>query len=258
MADIPEITLQTAPMIDIAGFNINNSVLATLGVSLVLILGFALISRSFKLRPSRLQMALEGSVEFFMTQLETSWGSRERARKYLPLILTLFFFLLIANQFSVIPLVASVMSEGTQVLRTPTSDLGLTVSLALVVIISSHVIAFINHPIGHLGNFFKIHELLKVRSVGGLFNALLEVFLGLLDIIGECAKVVSLACRLFGNIFAGEVMIAVMTGLVTYVVPMPFIAISVFSGFVQAFVFALLSCQYMPGIVRAAEPEAAA
>jgi len=257
MADIPEITLQTAPMIDIAGFNINNSVLATLAVSGVLIFGFFLLSRTFKLRPSRTQMALEGFIDFFMTQLETAWGSKERARTYLPLILTLFIFLLIANQFSIIPLAASIMTEGTQVLRTPSSDLGLTVTLAMIVIVASHVIALKNHPIGHIGNYIKLHEFLKVRSVGGFFNACLEVFLGVLDIVGEFAKVVSLACRLFGNVFAGEVMVAVMTGLITYIIPMPFIAISIFSGLVQAFVFALLSVQYMPGIVRAAEPEAA-
>lgn len=255
MAAIPQ--LQTTPILDLAGFNINNSVIATLAVSLFLVLLFMVFKRSLKVVPGKLQVAIEAFLGFFMTQLETAWGSEERAKKYLPLILTLFLFLLIANQFSVIPLVSSVVSEGTQVLRTPSSDLGLTVTLALIVIGASHVIAFIHHPIRHIGNYIKPHELLKVRSVSGFFNALLEIFLGLLDIVGECAKVVSLACRLFGNVFAGEVMVAVMTGLITYIVPMPFIAISIFSGLVQAFVFALLSVQYMPGIILASEPEAA-
>jgi F-type H+-transporting ATPase subunit a len=255
MSAIPQ--LQTTPILDLAGLNVNNSVLATLAVSVFLILLFMVFKRSLKIIPGKLQVAIESFLGFFMTQLETAWGSEERAKKYLPLILTLFLFLLIANQFSVIPLVSSVVSDGVQVLRTPSSDLGLAVTLALIVIGASHVIAFTHHPIRHIGNYIKPHELLKVRSVSGFFNALLEIFLGLLDIVGEIAKVVSLACRLFGNVFAGEVMVAVMTGLVAYIVPMPFIAISIFSGLVQAFVFALLSVQYMPGIILASEPETA-
>ncbi len=255
MANIPEITLETTPILNIAGLNISNSVLATLSITLIIIVMGFFLKRSLKVVPGKLQVALETFMGVFMTQLKSAWGSEERARKYLPLILSLFLFLLIANQFSVIPLVASITAEGSAALRTPSSDLGLTVALALVVIVSSHVIALKSHPIRHIGSFFKFGEFFKVRSVSGFFNACLEFFLGLLDIIGEIAKVVSLACRLFGNIFAGEVMIAVMTGLVTYLVPMPFIAISMFSGVVQAFVFALLSVQYMAGIVQSAEPE---
>lgn len=257
MANIPEITLQTAPIIDLYGLPITNSVIATLGVTLVLVLFGIYMKSTLKIVPGKFQVAMETFIGVFMTQLKAAWGSEERARKYVSLILSLFLFLLIANQFSVIPLVASITAEGAAALRTPSSDLGLTVSLALIVIVAAHVIAFVHHPIRHIGNYIKIGELLKVRSVGGFFNALLEIFLGLLDIIGEIAKVVSLACRLFGNIFAGEVMIAVMTGLVTYLVPMPFIAISMFSGVVQAFVFALLSVQYMAGIVQSAEPQSA-
>ncbi len=257
MANIPEITLQTTPLIDFYGLAISNSVVATLGITFVIMIFGIFMKRSLTIVPGKFQVALETFIGVFMTQLKSAWGSEERAKKYVSLILALFLFLLIANQFSVIPLVSSITAEGAAALRTPSSDLGLTVALALVVIISAHVIAFIHHPIRHIGNYIKVAELLKVRSFGGFFNALLEIFLGLLDVIGEIAKVVSLACRLFGNIFAGEVMIAVMTGLVTYVVPMPFIAISIFSGVVQAFVFALLSVQYMAGIVQSAEPQSA-
>lgn len=257
MADIPEITLQTSSIIEIAGIQLSNSVLATLGVSLVIVVMGIILKKQVKVVPGKFQVAMETFVDAFMTQLKSAWGSEERAARYLPVILTLFLFLLIANQFSVIPLVSSLVADGASALRTPSSDLGLTVALALAVIVSAHVIAFAQHPLGHIGNYIKFHEFLKVRSIGDFFGACLEVFLGLLDIIGEIAKVVSLACRLFGNIFAGEVMIAVMTGLVTYLVPMPFIAISIFSGVVQAFVFALLSVQYMAGIVQSAEPQTA-
>ncbi|MDQ5919617.1 MAG: F-type H+-transporting ATPase subunit a [Patescibacteria group bacterium] len=76
--------------------------------------------------------------------------------------------------------------------------------------------------------------------------------MGLLDIIGELAKILSLSARLFGNIFAGDVMILVIVSLSTYTqffVPLPFLALSIFSGFVQAFVFSLLSIQFLSGTI---------
>lgn len=254
MANIPEISLPSKPVFHVSDFNINDSVLGTIIVVLLISLGAIFLKSRLKLIPGNLQIMAEGFVEFFYNQLKGSWGSEERAKKYLPFVLSIFLFLLIANQFSVIPLVASVVTEGLPALRTPSSDLGLTVSLAVVVILGSHIIALIHHPIHHIGNYIKLHEFLKVRSFGDLFNACLAFFLGLLDIIGEFAKVMSMSCRLFGNIFAGEVMIAVITGLITYIIPMPFMLISIFSGVVQAFVFSLLAVNFMPGIVKAAEP----
>jgi F-type H+-transporting ATPase subunit a len=257
MANIPEISLPSKPVFLVSDFNINDSVLGTIIVVGLITLGAILLKSRLKLVPSNFQIAIEGFVEFFYKQLISSWGSEARAKKYLPFIVSIFLFLLIANQFSIIPLVASVVNEGLPVLRTPSSDLGLTVTLAIVVILGSHIIALMSHPFRHIGNYFKFHEFLKVRSVGDLFNACLFVFLGILDIIGEFAKVLSMSCRLFGNIFAGEVMIAVITGLVTFILPMPFMLISIFSGVVQAFVFTLLAVNFMPGIVKAAEPSPA-
>ncbi|MDF2378683.1 MAG: F0F1 ATP synthase subunit A [Candidatus Gracilibacteria bacterium] len=258
MANIPEITLQTVPMLQIGSIGISNSVLATLVVTLLLAGVGAFLIRNLRVVPTRLQVGIEGIIEFFMGQLTSAWGSEERAKKYLPVIFTLFFFLLVANQFSILPLVSSITADGVQALRTPTSDLALPVAMAIAMIGSAHVIAFIAHPLNHLGNYFKFFQFLKVRSFSGFLNTCLEVFLGLLDIIGELAKIVSLSCRLFGNIFAGEVMITVITGLAAFIVPMPFIFLSIFSGVVQAFVFALLSLQFMAMIVKSAEPEAAA
>jgi F-type H+-transporting ATPase subunit a len=80
------------------------------------------------------------------------------------------------------------------------------------------------------------------------FTAFVEAFVGLLNIVGEMAKVVSLAARLFGNVFAGNVMVVVIIGLsafTQFLVPIPFLVLSIFSGLVQAFVFTLLSIQFI-------------
>jgi len=93
--------------------------------------------------------------------------------------------------------------------------------------------------------------LFKVRSVAGLLKALLDIFLGFMDIIGELAKIVSLSARLFGNVFAGEAMVAVITGISAYtqfIVPMPFYILSAFSGLIQALVFAILALSFISGM----------
>lgn len=254
MAEIEVLTLPTTTVGHIAGFPINDSAIATLIVSLIILILGITVRSNISLIPGKLQVAIEGVVGFFMTQLTMSWGSEERAKKYLPLIVAIFLFLFIANQFSVIPLMSAIMKDGLVALRTPSSDLGLTLTLGFIVVIGSHLIALASHPFKHIGNYFRFHEFLKVRSFMDFFNACLAVFLGFLDIIGEGAKILSMSCRLFGNVFAGEVMVAVISGLVAYVVPMPFMAISFFSGVVQSFVFTLLAVNFMPGIVRAAEP----
>jgi|CXWL01.1.fsa_nt_gi F-type H+-transporting ATPase subunit a len=264
MADISVLSLPSTPIITLmenvpvlGTVTLHDSVLATLAVSLLILIIGMYLKSTLKLIPGKFQVFMEMLIGFFMTQLTAAWGSEERAKKALPLIFTIFLFLLIANQFSVIPLVAAVLHDGELAFRTPTSSLGLTVTLAVMMIIGSHLYAFAHHPFKHLGNYFPVHRFLKVRNISTLFDACLGMFLGLLDIIGELAKIMSMSCRLFGNIFAGEIMIAIITGLTTYFMPMPFMLISFFSGVVQAFVFSLLATNFMAGIVLSSEPQKA-
>lgn len=258
MADIAEISLPASPIVEFTNFHFNNSVLALFMVTGVVLVLCYLTKRSLQLVPSRFQVVMEGIVSFFYDQLKSAWKDDQRAKRVLPLMVALFLMIFIANQFSIIPLVSSIVIEGTQVLRTPTSDLSLPITLTVLLIVGSHIIAFVRHPIRHVANFIRIHLLFKVRSVKDLFSAFLEIFLGVMDIIGEFAKVISMSCRLFGNIFAGEVMVAVMTGLVSYFAPMPFIFLSIFSGIIQAFVFVILAINFTAGIIRSSEPAQAA
>ena len=177
--------------------------------------------------------------------------------KHLPMILGLFIFIVIANQFTIIPFVQSIVVEGSgSLFRNPTSHFALPIALALIVAAVSHIIALTTAPIKHIGNFIKIGLFFKVRSFKDLGNAFLENFLAILDIIGEFAKVLSLSARLFGNVFAGVVMVGVITGLSTYtqfVVPLPFWVLSIFSGFIQALVFAFLAMAFISGMAKSVE-----
>lgn len=217
---------------------------------------FALWLRGrISLVPGRIQTAFEFVTEFLMGQLEPAFQDRKRAEKFFPLLMTSLLFILIANQFSLIPLVDNILVGDVHLFRSPTSDLAMTLSLSLFIVGLANVLAFSISPLHHIGSFIRIAPIFKARSVGQLAQALLDFLLGLLDIISESAKVLSLSGRLFGNIFAGEVMVAVISGLSVYTqffAPIPFYFLSAFSGLIQAFVFVLLSTQFIASSVTSA------
>ena len=257
MANIPEISVAPHTAFEVGGFAVSNSMLSSYVVLLIMLLFLFLQKRKISIVPGRVQVALEALVMFFYNGLIEAYGTEKRAKKYLPLIVGLFIFIFISNQFTIIPFAQSIVTEGgTAFFRNPTSHFSLPIAMSLIVAVISHVIAFTTAPIKHIGNFVKLGLFLKVRSVKDFLNALLENFLAVLDIIGELAKVISLAARLFGNVFAGEVMVAVITGLSVYtqfVVPLPFYVLSIFSGLIQALVFSILAMAFISGMAKSVE-----
>lgn len=246
----------------IAGLPITSSFLSSIFVTLILFVFVFYVRAKLAIVPGNAQIVAESIVGFFYKQLVEAYKSEERAKRYLPLIVGLFMFILLSNQFTLIPLVQSVVLDDVNVFRAPTSHFSLTVALALITFFVSNIIAIGMSPLKWVTNFVKIGELLKVRSFGDLMQALLDIFLGVLDIIGELAKVISLSARLFGNIFAGEVMVVVIAGLSTYtrfLVPAPFYALGLLSGLIQALVFAVLSLSFISGMhttIEAAKDDA--
>lgn len=251
---MPTISLSPNILITLFGINITNTMASVFLITIALT-ALALYCRtSFKFIPSKLQIAVELIVGFMFEQLEQAFGSKKKAEVFLPWLLTFLIFITVANQFSLVPLVGQVvLKDKASIFRTATSDLSLTLALGACAVIFAHAMAIYARPLGHISNFFPIHELFKARSFSDLFNAGLNLFLGFLDIVGEIAKVMSLSFRLFGNIFAGEVIIAIIAGLsvyTSYLVPIPFLALSIFSGFVQAFVFTILSTQFIAATLK--------
>lgn len=239
---------------------ITNSVFAFWLVSLLLIAFAVYVRVTAKMVPTRIQVALEMLFSYFYDALTDAFGSQKRAMKYFPYIVTLFLMLVLVNQFSVFPIVNSLVVNSVDgqinLFRVSAADWSLPMTLALITVIGAQLIAFTAHPIRHLGNYFRFHVFFKVRSPMELFMAIIEFFLGLLDIVSEIAKVISLSARLFGNILAGEVLMIIIVGLTAYtqfILPIPFVVLSMFSGFVQAFVFAFLSLQFISGVVTAVD-----
>lgn len=245
---------------DFGFLHITNSVLASFVVSLLLVIAATIFTRKFSLIPTRIQILLEMLVQFFLNTLKDAYGSEERARKFLPLIMTFFLYLFVTNIFFLLPLVNNMVVHGDghtfPLFRLSTSDWSQTLALALVTVVGAHAVALSIHPVKHIGAFIRVGDFIKARSIGEVLMAFINFFIGIIELIGEIARPISLSARLFGNIFAGEMMVAVIATIAApftwYVLPMPFIALGVFVGLVQAFVFTFLSLLFMAQTVQVA------
>ncbi len=124
-------------------------------------------------------------------------------------------------------------------IRVPSTDLNMTLAIALIAVVMIQVMGFRALGIGYLTKFFNFSTLLK-SPLGGI-----DVAVGLLELIGEFAKILSFAFRLLGNIFAGSILLFVMSFLVPVIVPWPFFLLEFFVGIIQAIVFGLLTAIFM-------------
>lgn len=242
-----DITLPAHTFFSIGSIPVTDAFLGACIVSLTMIAFFVLGARKFSLVPTRLQLMLELVGQYILDLLTTSFRSEERAKAFFPFFMSMILFLFVANQFMLMPFVFEVTHNGMDVFRQPTSDFSLPMAFSLLVFFVSQWMAIRISPL-NLQNFLVIKPFLKARSFMDFFTAFVEAFVGLLNIVGEMAKVVSLAARLFGNVFAGNVMVVVIIGLsafTQFLVPIPFLVLSIFSGLVQAFVFTLLSIQFI-------------
>lgn len=121
--------------------------------------------------------------------------------------------------------------------RAPSSDLNLALTLALISVVLTQIYGFRARGIGYLGNFFRF----KSFSTKGVGMGFIDFFVGILELVSEFAKILSFSFRLFGNIFAGEVILIVISALVSLLLVNVFLGLEIFVGFIQAFVFFILT-----------------
>jgi len=255
--EVPELSISPDILFQLGPVNITNTMLAFFVSSLILVIMALYVRSTAGIIPTKLQVIIEDIVTFFSDKVEAAFGSEEDVKTFMPFMVTMFLLFFVANQFSILPFITQLTyNNGAEValFKAPTSDFSLPIALALVVAIISHVMALRIAPLKHIGSFFQFEAIFKIRKFGDIPFAFLDVFLGLLDIIGEFAKVVSISARLFGNVIAGELMVVIITWIAgtfsNFVVPIPFIFLSIFSGSIQAFVFPLLATQYIGGTVK--------
>ncbi len=257
-----DIIIPALTVINLGPIEITDGLLGAILSSVVLVVFSVAAAARFSLIPTKIQVAFEMMTDYVMGLLVNAFKDEQRARNFFPFFITILLFLAVANQLSLMPLVFEIttqIADGQKIdlIRQPTSVYAMPLAFALMVVVSANALAFKISPIKHLGNFINIGPMLKARSIGAFFGSFIDLGVGLLNIIGEFAKIVSLSARLFGNVFAGNVMITVIGSLAVftqYVVPLPFIVLSTFSGFVQAFVFMLLSVQFIAMSIEGAMP----
>lgn len=213
---------------------ITNSLVMSWIVVFCIVVIALIVRKRTSLIPGKFQvfaeMLIGGLYDFVAEALE----STSLARRFTPLLLTIFVFILIGNWVEFIPGVESILfhndlGETVPFLRGMNTDLNIPLALAIISFVIIEVTGF--SVLGfrtYTGKFINIHS-----PVG--------FFVGLLEMLSETIRLISFSFRLFGNIFAGSVLIMIITFLTPYFIPIPFMLFEVFVGLIQAAVFALLT-----------------
>lgn len=259
--------LYAEPIGKIGGFTITNSLLSSWLAVLILVIFFIAIGRKVKKIPGTLQSIFEIILEEALKLADGVTGSRKKTEKFLPVTLAIFLFVLVNDWLGLLPGYGSIgffQRAGGQtafvpILRGGAADLNFTLALGLFSVVISNVLGII--MVGtweHFNKFVNIKALASIpKEFKGDRSVLLvnpiKAFVGLVEIIGEIAKVASLSFRLFGNVFAGEVLLASMAALFAYFLPLPFIFLEIIVGIIQALIFAVLTLVYMTIATQAHE-----
>lgn len=240
-----EISLAAEPVFHIGTWGVSNSVITTWVVMLILFLGVAVFRmKGMRAVPHGLQNICETVLEFLYDNMMNITGSRSKTMAFFPLVATFFLFIMALNWFGLVPGVGSIgfheLHEGKEIFvplfRAGTADLNMTLALAITSVVATHLFGARFLGVGkHIGKFL-VNPFKKNPILTGV---------GVLELFGEISKMISFSFRLFGNIFAGEVLLVVVTGLVGFLAPVPFYFLEIFVGFVQALVFGMLTLVFL-------------
>jgi F-type H+-transporting ATPase subunit a len=237
---------------NIAGFPIANSTFFIFFIILLLVGVIVFSVRKFKEIPGGFQAVLEILYEGMEGMVEQITGDKKHTKIIFPMIATMFLYIGISNLIGLIPGITSFTFDGVAIFRSPTADFNTTFALAAGSVLILHVVSIMDWGLfGHLGKFFKFKGVIEgfKKSFSDGFMAIIDFLIGLLDIIGEIAKVVSLSLRLFGNIYAGEVLAIIILGAFAWVLPSVWTAMNLLVGVIQALVFgSLIAAYYMLSI----------
>lgn len=231
------ISLVAEPIFEWGPLVINNSLILGLLGSLVITVLFVMAGRLVRLYPNRGRShAVETICEIILDMIEKVTHDRAKAIRFFPLLMTLFTFIAVNNWLGLVPGVGTITimtSHGAvPLLRPAAADLNTTLALAVISVVMTQIYA-----VKELG---VIAHLKKYIS----FNPIM-LFVGFLELIAEFSKMISFSFRLFGNIFAGEVLLVVVAYIAPALAPLPFFFLELFVGLVQALVFTMLSLVFL-------------
>lgn len=253
-----EHTLFAEEVFHVGNFPITNAMLTSwLALIVVIFVSLTLRAKLSKI-PSKMQHIFEIIVEGALSVCDQVTNDRKLSEKIFPLAISIFFFVLLNNWLGILPGVGSiglnVMKDGHEsfvsLFRGGTADVNTTLALGLMAVVGANIFGIVS-----IGLWKTFNKYVNLKALGSVFTkvrreptilivAPISFFVGILEAVGEIAKVASLSFRLFGNVFAGEVLLASMSALVAYAVPAPFLLLEVFVGLIQALIFSLLTVVY--------------
>lgn len=230
-----EISVASQSVFTVAGFSVTNTLLTGLVSSLAMLGIFFYVIRLIKRgRYNRFVGLVQWAFEGMLAQIESVIPDKKLARTIMPLALSIFFVMLASYWMSVLPGLDSIRYGGVPLLRSLTSDLNFTLVVSIIVFVMVQHLALRTHgPIGNAKRYLRN----PIKDPIGSFE-------GILELIGEVSRYSALAVRMFGNAFAGEILLIIIVVLTSFVsvfmLPL-FMAFELFIGFVQAYVFFILT-----------------
>lgn len=227
------ISLASERLFNLWGLPITNTLLAAWLVMAVLLVTAFFVGRRPTLVPGSVQNFFELIFDFLLDYMENILGSRALAIRFFPLIVTIFLFIATSNLFDFVPFFGSIGiyrgGEFLPLLHPVNTDLNVTLALAIIAVISIEISGIVALGVWRYGSkFFN-------------FSSPLQFAVGLIEFVSELSRFISFSFRLFGNIFAGEVLLAVVGYFMPYALPVPLMAFETFVGLVQGAVFAMLT-----------------
>jgi F-type H+-transporting ATPase subunit a len=233
------VEITAVPVFHIGGIPITNAYLTSWISLIILIVLFWAGARSMQLVPSGVQNTVEAVIDGLLGLAESVAG-KEKGREFFALFATIFLYVLVNNWLELLPGFTNATvfvrqgEEQIPLFRSPSADLNFTLALAV-----SAVFMVQFWSIKHTGWGGWASKYINLRGGG------IGFFVGLLELISEISRIISFSFRLFGNLFAGEVLLSVIPSLIPLVIVLPFLGLEIFVGVVQALVFGLLTLAFV-------------
>lgn len=220
---------------DFLGIPVTNALVTSILVSGILVLFSVLLRARLSLIPGKVQTLVEEAFSYVYDYVAETLESQTMARRFFPLLMTIFLFIFLGNMLHFLPGVGSIEYLHEPLLRAPATDLAAPLALALISFFVVEITGIVAIGIVKYGSKFIVNPLKDPMGC----------IVGVVELISELVRVVSLSFRLFGNILAGEVIIGVAIFFAPYFGPVPLMLFEMFIGFLQAAIFALLTLFYI-------------
>lgn len=246
-----EISLAAEKIAHIGGMPITNSMVTSWIGSIILIIFALVATRKMKLIPTGVQNVFEFAIEALYNTANSVIDNEKATRKYFPLVATIFLFIICNNWLGLLPGVGTIgiheVVHGKEILvplfRSGNADLNMTLALAITTVLAIQIFG-----IAAIGAFKYGKKFIN-------FSNPIKFVVGILELIGEISRIISFSFRLFGNVFAGEVLLTVIAFIVPFIAPLPFYGLELFVGFIQALVFTMLTLVFIKSAITDHEVE---